>query len=458
MLTIFVRIYLFLKMFPLASFTSYIRQNSLFSPDQKILLAVSGGKDSVLMAHLFSQAGFDFALAHCNFELRSAESKRDENFVRKLAAGLGVPFFCKNFATKVVASENKVSTQMAARELRYEWFETLRTAQGFDYIAVAHHQDDSMETVLLNLVRGTGIAGLHGIRPKRGYIIRPMLFLSRAEINEFIELNQIDFVEDSSNLSHSYARNKIRLNVVPHLKEINSGLATTFLHNIRRFQETEEVLQQRVEVLRRELFQPGENSIGIPLSGVMALTPKLLLLFELLKPYQFTESVTAELIAALGQQQCGTSFYSKSHCLTIDREFLILTALSSKDQTAHQVINAGEGGVQLNGKFITVSYTDRVVFGNDPNRAFVDADKLIFPLSFRSWKVGDRFMPLGMSAFKKLSDFFIDLKIPRPAKSGVLLMINGNGEVIWVVGMRQDNRYKVTSTTKKVAIFEQKLK
>jgi len=442
-------------MLPLQNFRDYVSQHALFDQKHRVLLAVSGGKDSVLMVHLFKRSGFDFGIAHCNFGLRGGESQRDELFVRTLAALMEVPVYVKQFETKAFAAEQKISTQMAARDLRYQWFEELKTGQGYDRIAVAHHQDDSVETVLLNLVRGTGIAGLHGILPKRGDLIRPLLFLSRKGIEELIAEFEIDFVEDSSNLSAAYARNKLRLDVIPLLKELNPKLEQTFEQNIRRFAETELVLQQAVERARLDLCVEKNNEVYLSLDQIATLKPQQLLLFEILKTYHFTERVVGELLNALDKQS-GTSFYSSSHRLTIDRDAVIITRIIDGQEAENKMIHRTDHQVLLQGQFLQIDYTDIVSFEPDPCRAFVDEDKLIFPLVLRAWQDGDRFKPMGMDNYKKLSDFFIDQKIPLPQKQTIPILINGNGDIIWIAGLRQDNRYKVTGTTKKVAIFEQK--
>ncbi|MET4139050.1 tRNA lysidine(34) synthetase TilS [Pedobacter sp. UYP1] len=440
----------------LHNFLDYIRLNSLFHPDQRILLAVSGGKDSVLMAHLFKEGGFKFGIAHCNFGLRGEESQRDERFVSALASRLEVPLYVTHFATKAYAAEHKISTQMAARDLRYRWFEELRIQENYSYIAVAHHQDDAIETVLLNLVRGTGIAGLHGILPKRDNLIRPLLFLSRAGIDGVIQEKGYDFVEDSSNASTAYARNKLRLGVIPLLKEINPNLEQTFEHNILRFAETELVLQQTVAGLRTTLLEERKEGVYLSLDKIKALNPKRLLLFELLKVYNFTETVVEELLGSLNKQS-GTSFYSAGHRITLNRDELIVTTITAEEVYTNKIIHPSDIAIAFGNQVIEISYTEQLAFENNPQKAFVDADRLIFPIVVRTWQEGDRFMPIGMRNYKKLSDFFIDQKIPLPQKDSIPILVNGNGDVVWVAGLRQDNRYKVTATTKKVAIFEQKL-
>lgn len=440
----------------LQNLESYIRKHALFQAGDKILLAVSGGKDSVLMAHLFKLSGFNFGIAHCNFNLRGAESQRDEAFVKMLAASMDVPFHLVHFQTKAYAASHKVSTQMAARTLRYQWFEEVRVAQGYDAIALAQHQNDAIETVLLNLLRGTGIAGMHGILPKRGWLIRPLLFLSGEDIAALVKSFELDYVEDSSNKSTDYVRNKLRLKVIPHLKEINPNLELTFENNMQRFAETELVLQNTVAALKKKLFTEKEGKFYLAIKKLKELKPLHLLLFELLRPFNFTESVVDELIASLSKQS-GTSFYSNSHRIVVDRSSLILSSkLGGQPGLLHQLIHPQDELLDLQASRLLISRSTHIGFEPDPNKAYVDGDKLLYPLVLRSREPGDRFKPMGMKSFKKLSDFFIDEKVPLSHKDEVPILVNGNGEVIWVAGLRQDNRYRLTEDTKNVTIFELK--
>ncbi|SMC68533.1 tRNA lysidine(34) synthetase TilS [Pedobacter nyackensis] len=441
-------------MLPLQNFKAYIDQHSLFKAKDKILLAVSGGKDSVLMAHLFKLSGFDFGIAHCNFNLRADESQRDEAFVKMLAATLDVPFYVTHFKTKQYAAAHKVSTQMAARTLRYDWFEEIRAREDYEVIALAQHQNDAIETVLLNLTRGTGIAGLHGISPKRDRLIRPLLFLSASDIASLIRDHDIDYVEDSSNQSTNYARNKIRLNVIPYLKEINPNLEETFQHNIQRFTDTELVLQNVVAKLRTDFVEEKDGRFYLPIKGVKSLSPQHLLLFELLRPFDFSESVVEELLGAMNKQS-GTAFFSISHRLVIDREQLIINALADDAVVSnHLMIHSHDEVVDFLGSQLTIASSEEVYFENNCNAAYVDTARLLFPLVLRSWQHGDKFMPMGMDNYKKLSDFFIDEKVPLSEKDRVPILINGNGEIIWVAGLRSDNRYKLTEATENVTIFK----
>jgi tRNA(Ile)-lysidine synthase len=443
-------------MLPLRSFHAFIEQNNLFNTSHKVLLAVSGGKDSVLMAHLFKQAGFTFGIAHCNFSLRAGESLRDEAFVKSLAESLDVPFHCETFNTRSYAKAKRLSTQMAARELRYNWFEELRLAEQYDFVALAQHQNDAIETVLLNLTRGTGISGLHGILPKRGTLIRPLLFLSASDIQTIVETNKISYVEDSSNSSDYYARNKIRLHVVPQLKAINPNLEHTFAQNIQRFSDTEVLVQQSVERYRASLIKPVRNGFSLSIELLKQLHPQHFLLYELLKPFGFTATLVADLIAALDKQS-GTSFFSSSHRITINRDVLLISENNDAAGTI-LAIEAEDRQILFQQQQLIISEASGSGFERDKNKAFVDADLLIYPLQLRSWQQGDTFKPLGMKTFKKLSNFLIDEKVPLPDKASVPLLINGNGEVIWLAGLRADDRYKVRSTTKKVIIFELKSK
>ncbi|PWS30842.1 tRNA lysidine(34) synthetase TilS [Pedobacter paludis] len=442
-------------MLPLTQFQDFIEHHKLFNQGNRILLAVSGGKDSVLMLHLFKAIGVEIGVAHCNFNLRADEAQRDENFVKMLAASLSLPFYVTQFDTKKYAAENKVSTQMAARSLRYAWFEEIRIKENYDYIALAQHQNDAVETVIINLTRGTGISGLHGILPKRDRLIRPLLFLNRQEINEVVNKNDLSFVEDSSNLSTNYTRNKIRLEVIPHLQEINPNLEKTFAENIARFAEIEDFLALRLKKIAEKIIIKKGDGIYIALNKIENLNPQKLLLFELLKPYGFTETVISEILSSL-KGLTGTHFFSASHQAIINRNHLVIVEIQ-EGVIANQYFHPVTKTIKFGESEIAQAFTDDLKFEVNKFKAFVDLSKLIFPLIIRNWQNGDKFIPLGMRNFKKLSDFFIDEKVPLHLKTSIPILINGNGDVIWIAGMRQDNRYKLTATTKKVAIFELKI-
>ena len=443
-------------MLPLQQFRDFIEQQQLFTQGSRVLLAVSGGKDSVLMLHLFKAIGVKIGVAHCNFNLRADEAQRDEHFVALLADNLAVPFYVTHFDTKKYAVENKISTQMAARDLRYNWFEEIRNKEGYDYIALAQHQNDAVETVLINLVRGTGISGLHGILPKRDKLIRPLLFLNRQQINEIVANEGLDFVEDSSNLSTNYTRNKLRLQVIPHLQEINPNLEKTFADNIARFAEIETFLSLQVQKLEGKILNKRSDGVYIALAEIASLNPQKLLLYELLKPFGFGENVVQEILDNL-KALSGTHFFSTTHQAIINRNDLVIVEKNNA-VLSNEFIHPTTDSITFSNDEIALVFTDELKFEINPNKAFVNADKLIFPLVLRKWQNGDKFIPLGMRNPKKVSDYFIDEKVPLHLKSTTPILVNGNGEIVWIVGMRQDNRYKLTSATKKVAIFELKIK
>jgi tRNA(Ile)-lysidine synthase len=439
-------------MLPVKQFTDFIEQNKLFKPAGKVLAAVSGGMDSVLMAYLLKAAGYNFSIAHCNFQLRGDDALADQEFCKNLAQQLGVPFYTINFDTTEYAASHKVSIQMAARDLRYQWFQQVKQQHDYDAIALAHHQNDTIETILLNLTRGTGIAGLHGISPKNGDLMRPLLFLTRDEIQQLIQKNGLQYVEDSSNSSVKYARNKIRHEVIPKLKELNPGLEKTFENNLQHFREMEMLLELKLSELKKELLIEHGDDFHLQLDLVKKLEPKRLLLFNLLQPYGFNETTIDDLIASLDKHS-GRVFESLGFRLILDRESIILT--QKMDHPAEITINSKEHEASYNNYKITLLHDDSpLIVKDNPLAVSIDADLLVYPLTIRAWQQSDYFYPLGMKTKKKLSDYFIDQKIPVHQKTQVPLLINGNGDIIWIAGYRSSEHYKVSKNTKKVTIFE----
>ncbi len=440
-------------MLPSQHFLNFIEQNQLFTKQDTILVAVSGGRDSVLLAYLLKENDFNFGIAHCNFKLRGNESDQEQHFVSDLALKLGVRFYTTEFNTAEHASQKGISIQMAARELRYQWFEHTRHELAYTYIAIAHHQNDSVETILLNLIRGTGIAGMHGILPKNGLIVRPLLFLTRDEIDIIVNEEGLPFVDDSSNASTKYARNKIRLDVIPHLKELNPRLEETFNKNMERFRELETLLEHQVKTLQQTLLIHHGDDIHIAIDHVKLLHPKKILLFGLLNKYGFNATSIDDIIYSLDKHP-GRVFNSPGFMLLLDRDKLILT----------KKIHSNNDSVLIYQDDLTVNYADfkltllhddiPLVVRDNPMALSVDIEKLVYPLTLRSWQMGDYFYPLGMKGRKKLSDFFVNEKIPLNQKTKIPILVNGNADVIWVGGYRSDDRYKVSAYTKKVIIFE----
>ena len=440
-------------MLPVKKFIDFAKQNNLFTNGSKILAAVSGGMDSVVMAHLLKASGLNFSIAHCNFQLRGDEATRDQEFCNQLAQQFRVKFHTINFDTSAYAAQHKQSIQMAARELRYQWFEQLRQQHGYDVIALAHHQNDTIETILLNLTRGTGIAGLHGILPRNGNLVRPLLFLGRDEVHEIIKQNKFDFVEDSSNAATKYARNKLRHEVIPKLKELNPSLEKTFENSLQHFRGMEMLLELRLIELKKELFIFEGDEVHIPLAALKELEPKRLLLFNLLQEYGFNETSVNDLIASLHKHP-GRVFESNNFMIVLDRDKLILTKKNTHWQNSVQ-INENDHEVLYRNYQVNLLHDDSpLIIKDNPLAATIDTELLIYPLTIRAWQQSDFFYPLGMKTRKKLSDFFIQQKIPLHEKNNIPLLVNGNGDIMWIAGHRISERYKVNDNTKKVTIFE----
>lgn len=437
-------------------FQNYIKEHALFGDNEPVLLAVSGGRDSVLMAHLFRAAGYPFGIAHCNFGLRRDESDLDEAFCADLARRLDIPFHTVRFDTAEFAREQRISIQMAARELRYQWLEKTRREAGYLYIGVAHHQNDATETMILNLTRGTGISGLHGILPKKGKLIRPLLFLNREEIDDIFIKEKYSFREDSSNLSSKYARNKIRLEVIPVLKQLNPSLEHTFEENRKRFSDLEVILEQKVEEVRNQLFKKvNSEEIEISLADLQKLSPPDTLLYELFKPYGFSNPVLSDLQKSWYGEP-GKIFRSASHQLVLDRNKLILSRITRTEE--EEILIYQESGQYLwRGKTFksVICPVTEFELKKDISLAQLDFDLLQFPLRLRSWKNGDHFQPLGLKGTKKVSDFFIEQKISLNHKKDIGVLVNKNGDIIWIAGLRIDEHYKISQLTKKVFILEQ---
>lgn len=427
-------------------FLTFINQHKLDLEKQPCLLTVSGGVDSVVMLHLFQKAGFPAGVAHCNFGLRGEESEGDEQFVKALANDSGFPFYSKRFDVKMFAKEKRISTQMAARDLRYEWFEQIRAAENYTYIATAHHANDSLETTLLNLTRGTGLSGLHGISGINNHLLRPLLLASKEQIREYAEENALLWREDRSNDSDDYKRNLIRHKVIPVLKQLNPSLEATFNHSSAKIRSADQLLKEMLDDWAAGVVVKSSDQIQISKAKLTSESRPAYRLWHIIQHYGFTYQQAEKIIESLNGIS-GKLFQSASHIVLIDRENLILEEVAVDESDFEIEIEENKREVKIGGRCLSLTKKDRNA--NDTvlkvqNSALINYDKLIFPLTVRKWRPGDVFQPLGMNGRrKKLSDLFIDLKMSQFAKKQVLVLLNGDGEIIWVVGVRLDERYKV---------------
>lgn len=431
----------------------FVEEEKLFYRDEKILVAVSGGVDSVVLLDLLCKMEVECGVAHCNFHLRDEESDGDFEFVKNLAEQRGLAFYSQDFDTKKYASENKISIEMAARDLRYNWFELIKDKFRYKYIAVGHHADDVAETVLINLARGTGIHGLSGIKSKLGKIVRPLLPFSRKQLLEYSEHNSLDFREDSTNAETDFVRNKIRHQIMPVLEEINPAIRNTMTENVRRFREVEQIYNEVIEKNRDELLVNRGKDLLISIPKLKKLTAPVSHLFEILSPYGFHHRDVKNIAEAI-KGISGKMFYSNSYQLLRDREYLILSEISENDKQEYSISERDSAmDLPLTMNLFFQDRTSSFQFPRDVNIACFDANKLKFPLKLRKWKEGDAFQPIGMKGKKKISDFFIDKKFSIQEKENTWLLWSGN-KIIWVVGHRMDDRVKITENTTKIYRLE----
>ncbi len=435
----------------LHAFVSFITEKQLFAPTDRLLLAVSGGIDSVVMAKLCHQAGFTFGIAHCNFQLRGIDSEGDEIFVRELAQNYRVECHVQRFETKVFAKKEGISTQMAARELRYRWFEDLRRTHRYDYILTAHHQDDLLETILINLTRGTGLAGLHGILPKNGHLIRPLLFATRTEIKAFLTQHQLAWREDSSNASTDYMRNRLRHDVIPILCELNPKVSAAAAQLAERVKAVENILEHQNNLLRTDIVQTDGPNQWIDIERLAQQIEPLEFLAAQLNDFGFTYEQTRH-IWARRNGQTGQRFFSPTHTLTLDRGRWLVHPTQEHDNTVYQ-LEENDTEIGYAQGILSWVKTEVDIIESNPVTAYFDADALRFPLRLRRWQPGDRFCPLGMKGKgKKISDFLVDAKVPSTLKNQIYVL-ESEGKIAWLVGFRTDERFKINKKTTKAIKF-----
>jgi tRNA(Ile)-lysidine synthase len=434
----------------LEKFIEYNSLHKLADAKKRILIAVSGGLDSVVLCGLFKHAGFQFAIAHCNFKLRGTESDADATFVHSLAEQYKAKFYSKEFDTKQYADAHKCSIQVAAREMRYAWFEELQATEKFDFIATAHHLNDNIETVLFNLAKGTGIKGLRGILPKHDKLIRPLLFAPREEIEAFAKQHNLSWREDSSNASDKYSRNFIRHNIVPLFKELNPSFETSFANNLNIFSELETQFDAHFRKVSKTLFFSKHGDVYIAIEALKKLSDRRTILFTYLQPHGFTSSQVDDILSGLNNN-AGRQFFTDNARLIQDRKFLILTKGNAATASEHFIYDDISEILTSDFVFTQIKLENKnSEIEKSPFIAMIDASKILYPLVLRRWKAGDYFYPIGMNnKKKKLKKFLTDIKLPLHEKEKVWV-VESDKKIVWVVGLRLDERFKITEQTEQL--------
>ena len=420
-----------------------------FLKQKKLLLAVSGGLDSMVLLHLFQELKYDIAIAHCNFQLRGIESFGDQKFIEDYAEMNGIPIFVTQFDTEAFAKDYKLSTQVAARELRYNWFYELLETEKFDYLLTAHHADDNLETFLINLTRGTGLEGLTGIPQQNDKIIRPLLFSSRLEIENYATTNNIQWREDSSNASDKYVRNKIRHHLIPVLKELNPNFIASFLKTESYLQESLMMVEDAAIMVYQQVASEEGEHIHFDLNQLLKLPNYQSYLYQWLKEFGFTAWSD---IYDLVESQSGKQVFSTDYRLLKDRDSLILSPNVDSEIEEEFFINENQTEVKIPLKLSICKVNDISIVSN--RTIFVDADQLVFPLLLRKWKTGDVFMPFGMDGkSKKVSKLFKDEKLSLIEKENTWLLCSRD-QIVWIMGLRADDRFRTVNETKNILKIE----
>lgn len=423
------------------------KKHALFTTDtDKLLLAVSGGVDSMVMLFLFQQIDVPVAVAHCNFKLRGKDSDGDQKMVKEYCEQHHIKFLSKTFETQSFAKDQGISIEMAARELRYAWFDQMYQQHEFTKIATAHHSGDALETIIYNLAKGTGINGLIGIKPKRNNIIRPLLFTNREKIEAYALENNIPWRTDASNFDNIYHRNRIRNEVLPHLQKINTNLEETILFTLERMRAAADIFQEQVDEFYQKAIESTSEGININKSTLLNNRHALVFLTEILTHYKFNYHQVRQIENALTGTP-GKVFYSKSHQLTIDRKWVFIDQKKNKTKNIYTITDTTQQLEMQDGTLkVERKARENFTLSRQVNVAAMDLDKIGFPITVRRWRHGDKFKPLGMQGSKLVSDFLIDHKIPVNLKNEIYLLESKN-QVVWIVNYRLDDRFKITENT-----------
>ncbi|MCT4614712.1 MAG: tRNA lysidine(34) synthetase TilS [Marinifilaceae bacterium] len=432
-------------------FVKYIDDNNLFFRDEKLLVGVSGGVDSVVLLDLLHKLELECVVAHCNFKLRAEESDQDALFVENLAKGYSFEFVIKEFDTKEYAKQKSISIEMAARNLRYDWFSGLMKEYFCQYLAVGHHIDDSIETVFINLARGTGINGITGISPKNeNNTIRPLLCFKREDILKYAKHNNLEYREDSTNKTTEFHRNKIRHNIIPAMTELSSGFKDVMSNNILHFKDIAEIYSAYIELSKTELLSQVNGDLLIDINKLKKKAGISSLLFEILKDFGFNSKDTRQISESIFGHS-GKQFLSASYTVLIDREFIIISK-KKLNSNFHDILISEMSDLSKYFDYKVLSYSELNLV-KDKRYAYIDRDKLKFPLKLRKWQRGDLFCPFGMKGKKKLSDYMIDRKMSLIEKDELRVLENSNSEIIWIVNERLDRRYAFTQNTENILIL-----
>ncbi len=439
----------------LTEFQKYIAKEKLFTLKHKLLVAVSGGNDSMAMCELLKEGGFNFAVAHCNFTLRGAESDADASFVEGYCLRNKIKYFYNSFDTASYAKKNRISTQMAARELRYEWFEQLIKRNKFDHLLTAHHLNDNIETFFINLLRGSGINGLKGIEPKKDKKVRPLLFATREQIEKYIRAKGIIYREDSSNKEDKYLRNKLRHYLVPELKTMNPSIEQTMASELEILRQVNNIVRAEIEKKKKSITLVKRDLCKIDIEKLKKSGSPELFLYEIVKDYGFN-SMQAAGICEVMDGLTGKMFFSETHQLVKDRKHLLIRDKSVVEEEEVGIFKKTDKikePVKLDISYYKIKKGEPVKVPSLKNVAYLDADKLKFPMKVTRWQQGDRFVPLGLWHSKKLSDFFVGEKMSLFDKDNQWILRNKDA-IVWVIGRRIDDRFKITKDTKNVCIIE----